>query len=140
VPLEDHKHLSRRATEMWASDNPGRPEDIFSETYVNHQESDVKGGVSTRSLEDWKALVRGHHDAFAKSTVQILMQIAEGDLVATRWEFTVTHTGDFMGVAPTGKEITWTGVQIDRFANGKIVESWVDWDKHRFFQGLGLVK
>jgi predicted ester cyclase len=66
------------------------------------------------------------------------MQIAEGDLVATRWEFNVVHSGAFMGQAPTGKEITWTGIQIDRFENGRIVESWVDWDKYRFFQGLGL--
>jgi predicted ester cyclase len=139
MPLEDHKHISRRALEMWASNNPDRPEDIFSEDYVNHQESDVEGGVSTRSLESWKELVRGYHDAFSSSKIQVLMQIAESDLVATRWEFTSTHTGDYMGVAPTGKEITWTGVQIDRFANGKIVESWVDWDKYRFFQALGLV-
>ena len=45
-----------------------------------------------------------------------------------------------MGLPPTGTEITWTGVQIDRFEDGKIVESWVDWDKYRLFQGLGLVK
>ncbi len=44
-----------------------------------------------------------------------------------------------MGVAPTGKEITWTGVQIDRFAYGIFVESWVDWDKYSFFLALGLV-
>ncbi len=53
---------------MWASNNPDRPEDIFSENYVNHQEPDVEGGVSIRSLEDWKELVRDHHDAFPNST------------------------------------------------------------------------
>ena len=69
-----------------------------------------------------------------------MIQIAEGYQVATRWEFTATHTGDFIGAAPTGKQIIWTGVQIDRFEDGKIVESWVDWDKYRFLEGLGLVK
>ncbi len=39
-----------------------------------------------------------------------------------------------MDLAPTNKEVTWTGVSIDRFENGKIVESWVDWDKYRLFQ------
>ncbi len=84
MPLEDHKQMSRRALEMWASNNPDRPEDIFSEGYVNHQESDVEGGVSTRSLESWKELVRDYHDAFSNSKIQILMQIAESDRVATR--------------------------------------------------------
>ena len=69
-----------------------------------------------------------------------MLQIAERYLVATRWQFTATQTGDFMDLAPTNKEVTWTGVQIDRFENGKIVESWVNWDMYRLFEGLGLVK
>jgi len=105
MSLDDHKQMSRRAIGMWTSNNSDRPEDIFAENYVNHQEPDV-----------------------------------EGDQVATRWESTATHTGDFIGAAPTGKQVTWTGVQIDRFEDGKIVESWVDWDKYRFLEGLGLVK
>jgi hypothetical protein len=36
--------------------------------------------------------------------------------------------------------VTWTGVQIDRIADGKIVESWVDWDKYRLFETLGFLK
>lgn len=80
------------------------------------------------------------HKAFSNSKTGILMQIAEGDLVATLWEFTAKHTGEFLGLAPTAEEVTWTGVQIDRFQGGKIVESRVDWDKYRFLAGLGLVK
>jgi predicted ester cyclase len=67
------------------------------------------------------------------------MQVAEDDLVATRWEFTATHTGSYMGLAPTGKQAIWTGIEIDRCADGKIVESWVDWDKYRLFESLGLL-
>ncbi len=140
MSLDDQKDMSRRAIQMWASKNADLPEDIFAENYINHQEPDVEGGVTAKSLDAWKELVRGYHDAFSNSKVHVLMQIAEGDLVATRWEFTATHTGDYMGLAPTNKEITWTGVEIDRFENGKIVESWVNWDKYRLFQGLGLVK
>jgi predicted ester cyclase len=69
-----------------------------------------------------------------------LLQIAEGDVVATHWEFSATQSGDFRGQAATGKRATWTGVQIDRFGGGKIVESWVSWDKYRFFEQLGLVE
>ncbi len=88
---------------MWASHHSGKPEDIFARNYVNHQEPDVQGGVSDKSLESWKELVSDFHKAFSNSKIRILMQIAERDLVVNRWEFTATHTGDFMGLAPTKK-------------------------------------
>ena len=139
MSIEDRKQMSRRYLELWASDNQVKPEEILAADYVNHQEPDVEGGVSARGLESWADLIAGYHRAFSHSKVRTLMQIAEGDLVATRWEFTATHTGDYLGLAATKREVTWTGVQIDRFADGKIAESWVDWDKYRLFQGLGLV-
>jgi len=124
---------------MWASGNAERAEDIFAANYVNHQESDVAGGVSARTLAEWKALLAGHHAAFSDSRTKVLMQIAEGDLISTRWEFTATNTGPYLGHPPTGKTVTWTGVQIDRIAGGRIAESWVDWDMYRQFKGLGFV-
>jgi predicted ester cyclase len=139
MSLDNQKNMSRRALDMWASDNSDRPEDIFAESYVNHQEPDVEGGISARSLGTWKELVSGYHTSFSDSRSRVLMQVANGDLVATRWEIVATHTGDFMGLAPTGTEATWTGVQIDRFEDGKIVESWTNWDKYRLFEELGLV-
>jgi predicted ester cyclase len=137
--LDDHKAMSRRALEMWASNNSDRAEDIFAEHYVNHQEPDVEGGVSDKSLEAWKKLVRDYHKAFSDSKLRVLTQIAEGDRVATHWTLSATHTGTFLGLAPTQKKATWTGIEIDRFEQGKIVESWVDWDKYRFLEQLGLV-
>lgn len=125
---------------MWASNNSDNPEEIFGENYVNHQEPDAEGGISDKDLEAWKKLLEGYHESFSHSKVRILMQIAEGDLVSTRWEFTAAHTGNQLGMEPTGKETIWTGVEIDRFHDGKIVESWVVWDKFRFLEGLGLVK
>ncbi|WGV23158.1 ester cyclase [Halotia branconii] len=134
------KEISRRAIRMWDSNNSDSPKDIFTKNYVNHQEPDVEGGVSDKNLEEWKKMISNYHKSFSNSKALVLMQIAEGDLVSTRWEFTAIHTGEYIGLAPTGKEVTWTGIEIDRFEDGKIVESWVDWDKYRLFEGLGLVK
>ena len=133
------KEMSRRAISLWSSNSKDKAETLFSKDYVNHQESDVTGGVTARSLAQYGELLKEYRAAFAKSQVDILMQIEEGPLVATRWRFTATHTGNYMGKTPTGKTISWTGVQIDRFDNAKIVESWVDWDKYLFFQGVGMV-
>jgi predicted ester cyclase len=140
MTIQERKDAARRLIGMWASNSPDRPEDIVSDRYVNHQEPDVMGGVSDKTLEDWKRLVHDFHQAFSDAKARVLMQVAERDLVATRWEFTATHTGAFMRIAPTSRQITWTGVQIDRFKGDKVVESWVDWDKYRFLEGLGAVK
>lgn len=140
MSLEQQKSMSRRSLERWGCNNSDTPEDIFASNYVNHQEPDAKGGVKSISLAGWKEVVAENHRAFSDFTVRILMQVAEGDLVATRWQFSATQTGIYLGHPPTGKRAIWTGVQIDRFENGKIVESWVDWDKYRLFETLGFVK
>ena len=140
MSIDEQKKLSRRSLEIWASRNTDQPEEIFAANYTNHQELDAKGGVKSVDLEDWKDIVRAKHRAFSNFKVQILMQIAENDLVATRWKFSAKHTGEYLGHPPTDKQVEWTGVQIDRFENGKTVESSVDWDKYRLFEELGFLK
>lgn len=139
ISLDEEKRLARRSLDMWASDSTDVPEEVFAETYVNHQEPDAKGTVTDLDLDGWKDVVRVNHRAFPNLEVQILSQVAEDDEVATRWQFTATNTGEYLGRPPTGKQATWTGVQIDRFADGKIAESWVNWDKYRLFAELGYV-
>jgi predicted ester cyclase len=137
---QDHdKSLARRSLMMWASDSRDMAEEIFAKTYVNHQESDAQGNPAVLDLAAWKGLVAENHRAFSSFRVEILMQVAEGDLVATRWRFTAIQTGVYMGHPPTQREATWTGVQIDRVAHGRIAESWVDWDKYRLFKTLGFL-
>jgi predicted ester cyclase len=67
------------------------------------------------------------------------LQLAEGDLVATRATSSGTHTGPFQGIAPTGKRLSWTGIVIDRVQDGRIVESWGNWDMMGLLQQLGAV-
>ncbi|MEM7143853.1 MAG: ester cyclase [Verrucomicrobiota bacterium] len=139
MSVDERKVMSRRALEMWGSDCADPGDDLFGEGYVNHQEPDAAGGISDKSLEEWRELVGGFRESFSEATVQILRQVAEGDLVATHWEISATQSGEFLGRGATGKRTTWTGVQIDRFEGGKIAESWVPWDKYRFLEGLGFV-
>jgi predicted ester cyclase len=55
-------------------------------------------------------------------TVDLVM--ADEDLVTTRWTAMGTHSGEWMGVAPTDQEVTWQGINIFRIECGLIVESW----------------
>jgi steroid delta-isomerase-like uncharacterized protein len=59
--------------------------------------------------------------------------------VVTRWTTTGTHKGSFMGIAPTGKRVTITGISIHRIAGGKIVEEWQEWDSLGLMQQLGVI-
>jgi steroid delta-isomerase-like uncharacterized protein len=65
--------------------------------------------------------------------------IAEGDKVAYRWTFRGTHQGEFTGVAPTGREVEVTGIDIVRIARGKIVEAWGVWDALGAMRQLGAI-
>ena len=64
---------------------------------------------------------------------------AEGETVVARWSCRGTHKGELNGIAPTGKQISITGISIARFAAGKIVEGWVNWDALGLMQQLGVV-
>jgi predicted ester cyclase len=66
--------------------------------------------------------------------MRVTETIAEGDMIATRWIATGTHSGELMGIAPTGRDVTVEGVQFDRIRDGKIVES------HGLFDALGLLQ
>ena len=139
MSLDEMKALARRSLEMWASGNKDTPDDVFAPAYVNHQEPDAEGDVTSVDLAGWKDIVAECRNAFSDFQVEVLTQLGEGDLVASRWQFAATQTGPYLGHPPSGKRAVWTGIQIDRFENGKIVESWVDWDKYRLFAALGFL-
>jgi predicted ester cyclase len=69
----------------------------------------------------------------------ILGTCCEGDTVCVFWRMTATHEKVFLGVAPTGKKVTAEGISFDRYRNGKLVESFTQWDTLRFLQTLGVV-
>jgi len=61
---------------------------------------------------------------FPDITVEIFDQVAEGDKVTTRKAFYATHTGEFMGIPPSGKKVTINVIDIIRLKDGKYVEHW----------------
>jgi steroid delta-isomerase-like uncharacterized protein len=70
------------------------------------------------------AFMLAMRSAFPDHHLTILDQVAEGDKVVTRVTFHGTHQGPFNGVAATGKQVEWSGIAMDRIANGKVVEMW----------------
>jgi steroid delta-isomerase-like uncharacterized protein len=77
--------------------------------------------------------------AFPDAQRTIEEQFSDDIHVVSRWTATGTHQGHFMGVAPTGKRVTITGICIHRICGGKIVEEWQQWDSFGLMQQLGVM-
>ena len=78
--------------------------------------------------------------AFREVHDEVQDQMADGEKVVTRFAGGGIHKGVFMGIAPTGKPVSWTGISIDRFEAGKIVERWTQIDTLGVLQQIGAVK
>ncbi|MEX2247224.1 MAG: ester cyclase [Dehalococcoidia bacterium] len=75
--------------------------------------------------------------AFSDFRHEVIDQIAEGDRVVTRMTASGRHTGEFLGIPATGKEVTMTGIAVHRIVDGKIAEHWSEVDGFGLFQQLG---
>ena len=95
--------------------------------------------MTIQGLEPYKQFLAMYFTAFPDARLTIEDLIAEGDRVAVRQTLHGTHQGDFMGMPPTGRQVTGTGISIFRIVNGKVVEQWANYDDLGLLQQLGVV-
>ena len=65
--------------------------------------------------------------------------IADRDRVVTRWRLEGTQDGPLMGIAPSGRRVSIEGIRIDRIEDGKIAESWMQWDTLTLLEQIGAL-
>ena len=87
-----------------------------------------------------KKRVTLYRNAFPDLRFNVEDLIAEGESVTARWSCRGTHKAELNGIAPTGKQITISGISVVRFSSGKMVEGWVNWDALGMMQQLGVVQ
>lgn len=137
--LAANKLIGRRVLlEMWGAGDLGVADELFAPEYVDHvglgpEPSRVVGA------EGIKQSVRLFRVAFPDLQYVVEEEMAERDLVWTRFSASGTHLGSFFGAAPTGRTVTYTGMDLNRIANGQIVESWVNYDALALLQQVGVV-
>jgi len=135
---DQNKALARRdIEEVWNQGKLAFIDELVASNATFH-DANVPGGKFT-GPHGYQQFVEIYRNAFPDVRITIEDQIAEGDKVTTRWTATGTHKGDLMGVKPTNKRATVTGINIDRFQNGKVVESWGNYDMFGMMQQLGVV-
>ena len=112
---------------------------FFDERW-NHGNLDVYDELLAPSLDiaGEKEWARSMYAALGNIQLTILGLLAEGDQVAVHWQFTATHQGNFLGVAATGKPVTYQGIALLRIVDGKIVDDIAYWDNLSILRQLGV--
>jgi steroid delta-isomerase-like uncharacterized protein len=135
---EQNKALVRRAFEEGFNQGKVAVFDELTASNATFHDPNVPGGKYT-GPEGLKQVDQIYRIAFPDARYTINDQIAEGDKVVTRWTATGTHKGQLMGIAPTNKRVTVTGISIGRYQDGKVVEWWSSYDMLGLLQQLGVV-
>ncbi len=135
--MSANKEIVRRLIDgVWRDRNLGLVDELVAQDYVGHDPTQP-GPILGR--EGFRQFVGMYQAAFPDAAITIDDQIAEGAMVVTRWTGRGTHTGELMGISPTGKEATVSGITISRLAGGKIAEEWELMDALGMLVQLGAV-
>ena len=120
---EKNKALVRRwIDEVFTRGYLDEADELFTSNYAMHDPSfprDVHGP------EGVKRYVSAYRAAFPDLGITVEDQLADEDRVVTRWTLRGTHSGEFLGLAPTGEGVTVSGIEFDRMVGGRIDETWV---------------
>lgn len=136
MSLASNKNVVQKTFEVvWNQHNPAAIDELYAADYAAH--NDLPGVTPDR--KGFKNWVNMTTKAFPDIEFTIKDQVAEGDEVVTRWEAHGTQKGEFMGIPPSGKEVTVTGLSINRVQNNKIKEAWLEWDSLSMMQQLGAI-
>jgi serine phosphatase RsbU (regulator of sigma subunit)/predicted ester cyclase len=122
MSAEQNMALARRFMEAKVTGDLRAMDEIMTPDYINHTEL-VPG--QQPGPEGEKRAIAQFSAAFSKSSVHFEDQVAAGDKVVSRCILHRTHDrGEFMGVAPTGREMTLLVIVIHRISGGKVAEEW----------------
>jgi len=94
-------------------------------------------GVELRGPKDFVPLVERIRSAFPDIKVEVEDTFGADDKVVLRWSASMTHRGDSLGIAASGKSVRLTGITIVEIVNGKIVAGWDNWDQLGMLEQIG---
>jgi predicted ester cyclase len=117
---EKNKALARRLLEAFVNRELDTIEELLAPTFTDR--SLLPGQGSSR--EEYKRSVTEFHAALSFADVTFEYQIAEGDMVVTKFSARCIHQGEFLGVPPSGEEGTYSSIRIHRIVGGKVTDEW----------------
>jgi steroid delta-isomerase-like uncharacterized protein len=137
MSTEDNKALVRRFfMEFWDQHNLAVADELMTSNHTDHTPGSPPLPPGPEGFKQFGAV---YFKAFPDLRLTIDDMVAEGDRVTTRWTSHGTNTGELMGMPPTGKSITVTGITINRIAGGKADETWTNFDMLGLLQQVGVI-
>jgi steroid delta-isomerase-like uncharacterized protein len=134
---EDNKAVARRVFDAFNTGDVSSLDEVIAPDAEDHDPQNPNRHV--RGPDGLKQTIQMYRAAFPDLKMTIEEQIAEGNVVATRWVSVGTHEGDLPNLPASGRQVTVTGIGIDRIENGKIVEAWGNWDTLGMLEQLGAI-
>ena len=138
--VENKAIVRRFYEELWNERKIEIAAEIIAPDCVTHQ---LRAGIDDGGTPRPPEIIREHVAAwligFPDLHFTIEQLIAEGDRVVSLSRMRGTHTGTWLGIAPTHREVSLPMIVIQRIARGKIAEDWVLVESLGFYQQLGLV-
>lgn len=135
-----------------ATDNDDIVRRLFDGALARRDASEAEALIAPDAVDHGPALLglAGGPQGFVRATRELFDAmpdlafmlddvLATGDQVAAHWSATGTFTGSLRGIAATGKSASVTGTVIYRVADGKLVESWGNWDALGMFEQLDVL-
>jgi steroid delta-isomerase-like uncharacterized protein len=131
---QQNEEIARRGFEMFNTGDTSGAAEITADDAVNHDPAQPEAS----GPDGFAQIVAMYRTAFPDLHLTVEHQFSDGDYVCTRWKSEGTNDGELMGMPPTGKHTTVTGISIDKIQDGKVVESWNQWDNAGMMQQLGI--
>ncbi len=136
MSAEENKAIVLRyLDEAWIKRNLNILDELMAPNYARY----LPGQDTPLDREGQKRRIAGFHTAMPDLVFTVEDLFAEGDRVVFRVMIRGTQQGPLMGIAPTGKQLTVTAIDIARLENGKIVDHWGQMDMLGLMRQLGLV-
>jgi predicted ester cyclase len=134
------KQTGKEETKMSAEENKAvvrrEQEELWNHTGdLDAAEELFAAGQAEAAKQEAANFRRGFPDV--TSIIENL--IAEGDKVVARWRSRATHQGDYMGIAPSGKAVEFTGISFYRIEGNKIAQSWNIEDQFGLMRQVGAI-
>ena len=121
---EANKAVVRKVYEIITTGNFDRVEEIIDPDAADNERPPQMGQPRAKLLEIFEQFATEAHTAFPDMSIPVEDMIAEGDRVAARLTMRGSHRGQFMSIAPTGKRVKISAIDIFRFVDGRVVEHW----------------
>ena len=134
--VDENKAIVRRWIETF--NNPYTPQtevDVLAPGYIAHAPW-LPGPLD---LEAWSQFTAAFVEAFPDLRLTVEDIFSGGNMVAARVAFRGTHRGEFQGIPPTGKEVAFSSIEIDRMVDGKVAEHWFEMDLLGLMGQLGAI-